>query len=359
MSERARLIRPIYGEALPGILLEAITKVVPGFELHKVSGADYKVLYESHGVRIQISREEHSYAESDEPWWPSHHWWECQITGIPGIQKFSLSTGSSAPGADEVYNFCTLFGDEKVTNQLESALRKAQLGRLLKGAKVVHSTLMPESWQDFFMKKRELVFTGSFDWLKDYDLAQGEDLAPLVFECEGKNWLATSDAEFVIIRGAIPADRESRKETRQRSAKGVEIDGLVLAKKLLPEESGWSEAFAQTTDRCFLSTAWGDAVKTFAWQNENWLMRQSVGGNKWGGLRSVYWLQPIHLEDAARVSMLALFEIYGGGATLSFNPGEDNTQYFYTVVAGTDPAEKAEFLNSLDTVLGAGGWRRE
>ncbi len=359
MSERTRLIRPITGEALPEILRDTVSGLVPGFELRKIFSGDYKAQYESLGVTIRIAREEHSYAESDEPWWPAHHWWECYVKGIPGIHKFCLSTGASSPGADEVYNFYSVTGEEKATHALETALRKAQLTRLTKGIKVVHSTLMPKAWQDFFMKKRDLALTGSFDWLKEYNLAQGEDIAPLVFECEGTNWLATTEAGEVFIRGPIPADRETKKETRQRSAKGGEPYGLELVQKLLPREIGWREAFAETTDSCFLSTVWGDEIKTRAWQSENWFMRQSVGGNKWGGMRSVYWLQPIDLAEAARFSLLAMFEIWGGGASLSFSKNQTNTQYFYTVVGGINPSEKAGFLTHLDKLLHAEGWRKE
>lgn len=359
MSGRTRLARPITGQVLPDLLRDTISQLVPGFELHEVSSRDCKARYESHGVTVRISREEHSYADSDEPWWPANHWWECAVTGIPNIDRFTLSTGSAAPGADEVYNYYSVSGEVEATRRLENALRVVHLTWLIRGVKIVHSTLMPKAWQDFFMQKRELVLAGAFDWLKEYNLAQAEDISPLVIECEGKNWLATSEETSLIIRGAIPADSETKKETRHRTATGKEPPGLALAEKLLPEETGWSEFFPETTDVCFLGTAWGDEVVTRAWRNAHWLMRQSIGGNKWGGMRSVYWLQPMEFAEAARFSMLAMFEIYGGGATLSFNPDENNTQYFYTVVGGIDPSEKAAFLAQLENVLGADGWEKD
>jgi len=140
--------------------------------------------------------------------------------------------------------------------------------------------------------------------------------------------------------------------------KGAEPYGLELALNLLPGEHHWRELF-HDDDMCFLGAAWGDKVATRAWQNQNWLMRQSIGGNKWGGLRSAYWLQPVAFAEAARFSMLALFEIYGGGATLSFDPNVYNTQYFYTVVGGINPGEKSTFLSKLDTALKADSWETE
>gem|GEM_PF-3824247 len=31
-------------------------------------------------------------------------------------------------------------------------------------------------------------------------------------------------------------------------------------------------------------------------------MRQSIGGNKWGGLRSAYWLQPVSFAESSRIA---------------------------------------------------------
>jgi hypothetical protein len=360
VDERTRLIRPIDGAALPVLVQKLVCKFVSGFYLQQTVSEPTLVTYASHGVSIRRERHEHSYEDSVENWWPTSHWWECHISGIPGVEKFSLFAGTSSPGAEEVYNFFECAADSEVEQKLLNQWRVVQLEHLMLTLKVRHSTLMPQAWQDFFMKSRELTITGAFDWLREYRLAQGEDLAPLLFSCEGKNWLATADAgEPALVRGALPADPDTVKATRQRSHTGAEPHGLELALRLLPNETGWSDLFHETEGDCFLSAAWGEKIPVKGWHNDKWLMRQSIGGNKWGGLRSAYWLQPYGIADAARFSMLAMFEIYGGGATMSFKPEENNTQYFYSVVSGINPAEKSAFLVHLDAVLEKDGWQKE
>jgi hypothetical protein len=44
---------------------------------------------------------------------------------------------------------------------------------------------------------------------------------------------------------------------------------------------------------------------------------------------------------------------------MSFDVTENNTQYLYTVVAGIDPGEKAEFLSRLEYSLSLEGWGKD
>lgn len=357
--ERTRLIAPIPGDELAELLQRLIYSFVPGFRIVPKTDDPGLIEYENSGVSIRRVRRENSSENSEEPWWPTSNWWECHVAGIPAIGVFNLYAGTSSPGAAEIYNFYEFTADEGVRERFEIEWRKVQLNRAIKGRKAVHSELMPKEWRDSFSKNRNLAVTGSFDWLGAYRLTQAEDRPLLVIEFDGKSWLATDDGELLKVCGTIPADRKTMKETRQRRSKGAEPYGLELALKLLPGERDWRELFHENSDTCFLDAAWGEKMVCRAWHNERWLMRQSVGGNKWGGLRSAYWLQPLALKDAARFSFLAMFEIYGGGATLSYDVQQYNTQYFYTVVGGINAEEKSAFLIHLDQIMKADGYEKE
>jgi len=356
---QARLTHPIEGKDVAGLLNLLILKFVPGFLIIETKAAPNLTEYEHGGVTIRRKKHEQAYENSAEPWWPTGQSWDCTVTGIPGVERITLSAGTSSPGAAEIYNFYEIVADASLQQKMEIDWRAILLRHAIHDRRVGADTFMPQRWQDFFKTKRNLALTGAFDWLKEYRLALAEDTAPLLFKCENQNWLATSSENLLTIRGAFPADLKTTKETRQRNTTGTEPHGLELALRLLPTESRWSELFHEESDACFLDICWGEKIRQRAWQNGNWLMRQSIGASKWGGMRSAYWLQPFALAEAARFSLLAMFEIYGGGATMSFNPEENNTHNFYSVVGGIGPAEKSVFLAQLDSVLKKDGWQKE
>ena len=91
------------------------------------------------------------------------------------------------------------------------------------------------------------------------------------------------------------------------------------------------------------------------WESTNWIVRQATGSSKWGGIRSTYWIQRIDFDNPSDFSILMLFEIYGGGATMSVNLKERNTKRLYYTVTDNNE-ESLNYRKRFEEHLKSKGW---
>jgi hypothetical protein len=307
------------------------------------------------GLRVERFERVHSYADSDEPWWPSEYFWNVEARGIPGIEVLGMDTGSSAPPNEELYVHYWIRGEEAAVERVHALFKLVLLMRAAPegGWKLLAHPTAPKEWST----DAPVVARDMWAWLSAHRYQQNHDWPLVLFDgsvtCAG---FRRPDGSMISV-GPLPrAAPASTSRSFTRDKVGGADDASLLFSAMQLEPSGAPEpVFAGRIAEapCILDAAI-EPKKFLTWRQGNWWIRQSLGSSLWGGKRSAYAVQPIHYADAA-IALFGLFEIYGGGATCSVNLRERNSQLLTLCWIG-DPDAIGAPMERLTAWLRGEGW---